>query len=210
MEIHVSYHFVFNILAIHLALDQNYVSAVEQIAMYYKCDLNIKNNIKKTPRHYLKKSPTWKQVYATIKYNLINNYSYKEYLTTNTKKVKFLILGASGVGKTTLFKNITIIYNGGYTDEQLMSYKLKIYYMVLKTMYSCIRYCIEKKMKLNNEEVAKKILKIKLEEFKESDLTDEIHDMLITLWKEKSIQEAFLMHHHEFPQTPESIDNAKQ
>lgn len=63
--------------------------------------------------------------------------------------IKLLLLGAGGCGKTTLFKQMKIIYNSnGYTKEELEKQKDIVRRNILEIFQLCIQYAEQKELGL--------------------------------------------------------------
>ncbi|KAL0484859.1 guanine nucleotide-binding protein G(o) subunit alpha [Acrasis kona] len=79
------------------------------------------------------------------------------------KKVKILLLGPGDSGKSTLFKQIKIINNNGYTEEELYQFKNSIYANIITAIKSLAEACLSNNIPFDNEEnleAAKRVIEL--------------------------------------------------
>ncbi|KAL0478220.1 heterotrimeric G protein subunit alpha [Acrasis kona] len=74
--------------------------------------------------------------------------------------VKVMLMGTGDSGKSTLFKQLKVIYEQGYSEDDLGKYKSVIYYNIIESSGILCRELLKNKVKFEseqNEEAAKRI-----------------------------------------------------
>jgi GTPase SAR1 family protein len=109
--------------------------------------------------------------------------------------IKLLLLGSGESGKSTLFKQMKLIYNEKELEKELNSYKGAIYSNIIVTLSSLSKYCKKKDIGFENEDNFKNSFKIEeIAEAQQDDVcshwTPEIASFAETIWKDKAIQQA--------------------
>eukprot|EP01118_Nematostelium_gracile_P012954 TRINITY_DN4817_c0_g1_i1.p1 TRINITY_DN4817_c0_g1~~TRINITY_DN4817_c0_g1_i1.p1 ORF type:complete len:357 (-),score=84.82 TRINITY_DN4817_c0_g1_i1:14-1084(-) len=103
------------------------------------------------------------------------------------REVKLLLLGAGESGKSTIAKQMKIIHLGGFEEEERKTYIPIIRANVIYNSKCLITGASDLGIKLDNEEVAKKIF--------EMDSSGPIHgdnaELLKALWRDRGIQEVY-------------------
>eukprot|EP00967_Tisochrysis_lutea_P087468 scaffold123748_cov32-Tisochrysis_lutea.AAC.1 len=105
----------------------------------------------------------------------------------NMKK-KMLLLGAGESGKSTIFKQMQVITSGGYTKQELASFKWIIHRNVLDAIQILVRQAGEFGIPLaeENEERAEKV-----ELWEGENINPELAEEISILWKDPGIQICF-------------------
>lgn len=102
--------------------------------------------------------------------------------------MKILLLGAGESGKSTIFKQMTILHTAGYSKEDKMQLVSTVHQNCLQNAHNLIRAC--QRFGYSNPELAE--LSEKIENVDEHDpLTEEIGTMLSQLWHNEEIQKAY-------------------
>eukprot|EP00163_Fabomonas_tropica_P007430 TRINITY_DN1713_c2_g5_i2.p1 TRINITY_DN1713_c2_g5~~TRINITY_DN1713_c2_g5_i2.p1 ORF type:complete len:353 (-),score=128.43 TRINITY_DN1713_c2_g5_i2:366-1424(-) len=106
-------------------------------------------------------------------------------------EVKLLLLGAGESGKSTIFKQMRIIHQEGYSQEERMAFKDVIYSNTIQSMKVLINGSFTKDIPLDtddHEQLAERILNLSAtgEAF-----TAEIGKAIQELWNDKGIQQTF-------------------
>ncbi|RZC91738.1 hypothetical protein C5167_027798 [Papaver somniferum] len=113
---------------------------------------------------------------------------------------KLLLLGAGESGKSTIFKQIKLLFQTGFDDAELKSYTSVIFANVYQTIK--ILYDASKELAQNESDSAKYVLSPENEDIGEKlseigsrldhpRLTKELANEIETLWKDSAIQETY-------------------
>jgi len=107
-------------------------------------------------------------------------------------EIKLLLLGAGESGKTTIQKQIKMLYLNGFNEEEKLAYKLPVYNNVCVCMRALIKACDEFEYELDNKarEACSIITKDEYDTI-ESDLTTEFIESIQLLWSNESIQKTY-------------------
>ena len=113
----------------------------------------------------------------------------KQYAETEAAKIKLLLLGAGESGKSTIFKQMKILYGAGFTDEDRTKVTPVIYSNTIIAMRAIIEACKVLNITLTSQAVA--------DEFMDKVSTDtalkEYEGNLIKrLWADPGVQEAYV------------------
>ncbi|KAF0978097.1 hypothetical protein FDP41_002612 [Naegleria fowleri] len=86
------------------------------------------------------------------------------------QQMRVIMLGTGGVGKSTLFKNIKLLFNGGFDSDEFLSYREVILSNIVQMVQFVLRALItlfpeHKIEKPENEEFANSILRLDCEDF---------------------------------------------
>jgi len=107
------------------------------------------------------------------------------------EKIKLLLLGAGESGKSTIFKQMKVLYGVSYTKDDMLNYIPQIYQNTISSMKTLLDYtegeveCKEEFAIIHGEDDANFGIP------DDSILTAEIAEVISTLWKDKQVQEAF-------------------
>jgi GTPase SAR1 family protein len=112
---------------------------------------------------------------------------------------KILLLGASGSGKSTFFRQIKLINSKGFTEEYSLSHISTIHRQIIENCQLILRensLRLEEEYQLSSEsrEIAKQIL----QENKEDVLTPIVGDFIKKLWSDPAFKLTFETCKHEF------------
>lgn len=114
------------------------------------------------------------------------------------REIKLLLLGAGESGKSTLFKQMKIIHNNGYTPEECMVYRDIIRSNVLQSMKALVAATHKLGVPISAEENRSRAAKV-LEFDQEALLniagvyTSELGADLQQLWADEGIQHVYAM-----------------
>eukprot|EP01129_Flabellula_baltica_P006899 TRINITY_DN2634_c0_g1_i1.p1 TRINITY_DN2634_c0_g1~~TRINITY_DN2634_c0_g1_i1.p1 ORF type:complete len:349 (-),score=70.40 TRINITY_DN2634_c0_g1_i1:24-1070(-) len=107
------------------------------------------------------------------------------------KEVKLLLLGPGESGKSTIFKQMKIIQdNGGYTEEELLSYKNIIYFNCLSQMRVVLEAAAFLQIQLQSQEALDEAGKL-LQLPPNAPWTQEIAESIKILWMDQGIKETY-------------------
>ncbi|KAF8870980.1 guanine nucleotide binding protein, alpha subunit [Infundibulicybe gibba] len=112
---------------------------------------------------------------------------------------KILLLGSSQSGKSTIVKQMKILYGRGFSDAELASFRPIIYSNVLHSAQSVVSYMRKTDLECvndGNHALAEKILNYTLEPSDDPHFPPEIADAIHQLWKDPVIPK--VMHSNKF------------
>ena len=109
------------------------------------------------------------------------------------KQVKLLLLGAGESGKSTIAKQMKILHQDGFSEQERESFKPVVYTNTVQSMLAIVRAMDSLDISYgspDNAEDGRKILKAsaQMEEF---DLSTDIGDSLKALWADEGIKKCF-------------------
>lgn len=108
-------------------------------------------------------------------------------------EIKLLLLGAGESGKSTIAKQMKIIHQDGFTDEELMSYVPLIHQNAFGGMKILVKACEDLGIKIKdkkNRSLKNKFLEDESDYFK-GELTPTIASDIASLWSDEGIKKAF-------------------
>jgi GTPase SAR1 family protein len=113
-----------------------------------------------------------------------------------SKEIKVLLLGAGESGKSTIFKQMKIMYLNGYTTEECIAFKNIIYGNIVRNMKVLIHNSLTFDIaiqKPENREAAQKVQSIENEQILNIGKiwTNELADKLEELWEDEGIHKTF-------------------
>eukprot|EP00164_Ancoracysta_twista_P001164 GFYU01001531.1.p1 GENE.GFYU01001531.1~~GFYU01001531.1.p1 ORF type:complete len:351 (-),score=124.97 GFYU01001531.1:372-1424(-) len=120
------------------------------------------------------------------------NKMMKQDRAENDKKIKLLLLGAGESGKSTLLKQMQLIYKSGFSHEEKMSYRMNMFRNAIANMQSILTFIEEQKIPMvpENEGLAEEIQDIALEDIT-NNFPQDTADAITTLWKDSGVLSAF-------------------
>eukprot|EP01103_Thecamoeba_quadrilineata_P008669 TRINITY_DN183_c1_g1_i1.p1 TRINITY_DN183_c1_g1~~TRINITY_DN183_c1_g1_i1.p1 ORF type:complete len:358 (-),score=74.80 TRINITY_DN183_c1_g1_i1:188-1240(-) len=106
-------------------------------------------------------------------------------------EIKMLLLGAGESGKSTIAKQMRIIYLSGFLEEERKSYRSIIFSNTISSMRILIEAARDLGIALReeNHEIAAKLLG--LEEYFSDSMSPEVAGFIKTLWTDPGVQETF-------------------
>jgi GTPase SAR1 family protein len=121
-----------------------------------------------------------------------------KYLNNDRKKIKeeikLLLLGPGESGKSTIFKQMKIIQlNGGFSSEELQSYKYIVYGNCVTQMKVIVNAAIKLGIKFDNEENEKKAEKLTKVPSGGDAWSTELGQDIKALWKDSGIKKTYLL-----------------
>ncbi|KAE9554521.1 hypothetical protein FO519_002277 [Halicephalobus sp. NKZ332] len=119
----------------------------------------------------------------------------------NSKIVKLLLLGAGESGKSTLLKQMRILHDHGFSDEEMVKQRAVVYNNTIQGMATIVRGMTQLNIPFSNpalENDARIILDV-VKRGEESEApTPEITQALLRLWSDKAVSGAALNRGNEF------------
>lgn len=113
-----------------------------------------------------------------------------------SKQIKILLLGPGESGKSTIFKQLKLIQdNGGFTTEELSSFKSDIYSNCISQMKCLLEYVLYSQIPLSNDSLQGAQLLI---QNTANVWTPDIGQIIKQLWNEKDIKAAYDQHDSRF------------
>ena len=111
-----------------------------------------------------------------------------------SKVVKILLLGSGEGGKSTIVKQMRIIYGGGYSERERMMYRSIIYSDTIKALYAILKEMEEMETQFKDSSRLKDITTLTelTKDLKDTNLTNDIGDIMIRIWNDSAIQQTFL------------------
>ena len=73
-----------------------------------------------------------------------------------SREIKLLLLGSGESGKSTVFKQVKILYNEGYTQDDILLYKASIYANIITTIKALAESCVNDGIPFENPENEKR------------------------------------------------------
>ncbi|KAJ8662276.1 hypothetical protein O0I10_001969 [Lichtheimia ornata] len=117
------------------------------------------------------------------------------------KEYKILLLGSGESGKSTILKQMKIINQNGYTQQELFSWRVIVYRNIVESAQALVQAIADFGMTLenaDNEEHARRILGYQVPGDPKFELDDEIVDAIDNFWKDKTVAECVEERRHEF------------
>eukprot|EP01156_Anaeramoeba_ignava_P017979 Anaeramoba_ignava/a90503_36.p2 GENE.a90503_36~~a90503_36.p2 ORF type:complete len:331 (+),score=100.79 a90503_36:4729-5721(+) len=112
----------------------------------------------------------------------------KKEKTKQFSRIKILLLGAGESGKSTLFKQMKLLQNGKFSDQDVEYFKPHIYYNCITQMKVLVLAAERLGIPIDNTEIAEKIKEIKATNLEWNDL---FTDWIKILWKDPGIQATY-------------------
>eukprot|EP01156_Anaeramoeba_ignava_P023921 Anaeramoba_ignava/c21830_g1_i2.p1 GENE.c21830_g1_i2~~c21830_g1_i2.p1 ORF type:complete len:231 (+),score=85.24 c21830_g1_i2:26-718(+) len=125
---------------------------------------------------------------ALIERNNIIEKEMKKEKTKQFSRIKILLLGAGESGKSTLFKQMKLLQNGKFSDQDVEYFKPHIYYNCITQMKVLVLAAERLGIPIDNTEIAEKIKEIKATNLEWNDL---FTDWIKILWKDPGIQKTY-------------------
>ena len=108
------------------------------------------------------------------------------------KHVKVLFLGALESGKTTLVKQMKILYQNGYSEEERLNYKSLVYANVVQSMLAIIEGMEYLNISFSEPDCAEHARKLSLlTNNLKTELTTEIGNLLKILWNDGGVRDCY-------------------
>lgn len=110
-----------------------------------------------------------------------------------SREVKLLLLGAGESGKSTIVKQMKIIHEKGYTQDECLQYKPVVYSNAIQSMIAIIRAMGQLKIDFGHPDRADDARQLfaLAGNAEDGDLTSEIAAIMKRLWKDSGVQECF-------------------
>ncbi|KAL0485088.1 guanine nucleotide-binding protein G(i) subunit alpha [Acrasis kona] len=112
------------------------------------------------------------------------------------KLFKILLVGAGDSGKSTIFKQMRILYKQGYSEQELQNHRPVVYENILRAMMALVKASVALNIPIQNEE--NQVRARTINDFDQRVLTnvksiwnDELARSIEELWKDKGIQDTY-------------------
>lgn len=105
-------------------------------------------------------------------------------------EVKLLLLGSGESGKSTVAKQMKIIYMNGFTDEELCGFKPSIYGNLVVCMRALIEAASEFEYEIENKTAAENLTRPE-NEYVTDEFPPELATDIKTLWSESVIKQTY-------------------
>lgn len=110
---------------------------------------------------------------------------------SDRKKIKLLLLGAGESGKSTIFKQMKLIYGAGFTDEDKETFTPVVYSNVITSIRALVQACddfgYETKCKDEIDELREVI--------DDAEIDERLGGIFLSIWQDPGIQTAFENRH---------------
>ena len=110
-----------------------------------------------------------------------------------SREVKLLLLGAGESGKSTIVKQMKIIHETGYSDEERKAYRPVVYSNTIQSMMAIIRAMGQLRIEFRNSSTSDDARQFFLlaQSTDEGELPPELAAVMKRLWNDPGIQECF-------------------
>lgn len=110
-----------------------------------------------------------------------------------SREVKLLLLGAGESGKSTVVKQMKIIHENGYSQEECLQYRPVVYSNAIQSMIAIIRAMGQLKIDFGHPDRADDARQLfaLAGNAEDGELTPEIAAIMKRLWKDSGVQECF-------------------
>ncbi|KAJ6232589.1 guanine nucleotide-binding protein g(o) subunit alpha [Anaeramoeba flamelloides] len=106
-------------------------------------------------------------------------------------EIKILLLGTGDSGKSTIVKQMQILYKGGFPENDIENYKNVIRSNIKSYIKSLIKSCNQLNLQISekNAEIAEDF--VRTVKKSSPDITEQVRESIITLWKDPNLKEAY-------------------
>eukprot|EP00743_Colponemidia_sp_Colp-15_P000139 GILK01000159.1.p1 GENE.GILK01000159.1~~GILK01000159.1.p1 ORF type:complete len:354 (-),score=86.21 GILK01000159.1:371-1432(-) len=114
----------------------------------------------------------------------------KNEVEQDSRVIKLLLLGAGESGKSTVFKQMKLLYQKGYSNEERAMFTAVIHNNTISSMQTLLLNCGQKdgeEVLPDNKEAVEKIKTISVD----TPLTPELATMIETLWKDPAVRRTY-------------------
>lgn len=110
------------------------------------------------------------------------------------REVKLLLLGAGESGKSTIVKQMKIIHESGYTQDDCIQYKPVVFSNTIQSMIAIIRAMGQLKINFGDPDRAHDARQLfnLVSNSDEGEMPPELADIMKKLWKDSGVQECFM------------------
>ncbi|CEP11440.1 hypothetical protein [Parasitella parasitica] len=119
-----------------------------------------------------------------------NNFSIDKSIEEESRKLrrefKILLLGSGESGKSTIFKQMKIIHQNGYTNEELLNWRVTVYRNLIHSAQAIVKALHQFEYELQSEKVeyeAQRIIEYRLEE----NIDPSFIDAVISVWRDPAV-----------------------
>nr|CAB3249889.1 Gi1 G protein alpha subunit Gi [Phallusia mammillata] len=110
-----------------------------------------------------------------------------------SREVKLLLLGAGESGKSTIVKQMKIIHEDGYTEEECLQYKAVVYSNTLQSLITIVRAMGNLKIDFgapDRADDARQLFAL-AGSLEDGEMTSELGDCMKRMWSDKGVQVCF-------------------
>jgi len=104
---------------------------------------------------------------------------------------KLLLLGAGESGKSTIMKQVKLLYLGGFNAEEKQMYKVAIERNVIQNMQGLLEAAKKWTIDITNQESASYIAGLDEADAEKYVISEEVRDAIKKLWSEEGVQKAW-------------------
>ncbi|CAJ0589942.1 unnamed protein product [Cylicocyclus nassatus] len=118
----------------------------------------------------------------------------KQGAATDERTVKLLLLGAGECGKSTVLKQMRILHNNGFTDDEMMQQKRVVYNNTVTAIHQLIKAMQQYQIKYSNPErqVDAMVIQDVIKQGRESEpFTPELAVAIKKLWGDRAVQQIY-------------------
>uniref|UniRef100_H2YCI9 Uncharacterized protein n=1 Tax=Ciona savignyi TaxID=51511 RepID=H2YCI9_CIOSA len=110
-----------------------------------------------------------------------------------SREVKLLLLGAGESGKSTIVKQMKIIHEDGYSEEECLQYKAVVYSNTLQSLITIVRAMGNLKIDFGSPERADDARQLfsLAGSLDDGEMTQELGDCMKRMWSDKGVQVCF-------------------
>ncbi|CAH1784136.1 unnamed protein product [Owenia fusiformis] len=110
-----------------------------------------------------------------------------------SREVKLLLLGAGESGKSTIVKQMKIIHEKGYSQEECLQYRPVVYSNTVQSMIAIIRAMGQLKVDFGHSDRADDARQLfaLASQAEDGEMSKELADIMKRLWKDSGVQECF-------------------
>ncbi|KAL7837006.1 hypothetical protein SRHO_G00267170 [Serrasalmus rhombeus] len=113
-------------------------------------------------------------------------------MASTEKSIKVLLLGAAEAGKSTIMKQMKILYRGGFSKEEQLEFRAVIYRNILQSALSVTSGMEQLQIKYDSPtatEDGKKLQKL-ADTVEDGTMPSELEDILRSLWRDSGFHAA--------------------
>ncbi|XP_037540826.1 guanine nucleotide-binding protein G(i) subunit alpha [Nematolebias whitei] len=130
---------------------------------------------------------------AAVERSKMIDKNLREDLQKSSREVKLLLLGAGESGKSTLVKQMKIIHEDGYTEDERKQYKVVVYSNTIQSIMAIIKAMGQLKMDFQNpvrEDDARQLFAL-ASTAEEGVMSGELSGVIRRLWMDRGVQACF-------------------
>ena len=112
----------------------------------------------------------------------------------SAREVKLLLLGAGESGKSTIVKQMKIIHEKGYSQEECLQYKPVVYSNTIQSLTAILKAMGQLKIDFGHAdrgEDVRQFFNLADGDSDECEMPEELSQIMTRLWKDVGVQECF-------------------